>query len=57
MGRGMGLVPSFDNIDDDEAYDMLTTGMEVMRMVRDGDGETIDPRARGIYERIFATGD
>lgn len=49
----MGMVPKFENIDEQEAYEMLTTAGEVIRMVRDGDSNSEDERARSIYGKLF----
>lgn len=53
MAKGMGMSPSFD-MPEEEAYAWLTTGMEVMRMIRDGDSETNDDRARKVYADLFS---
>lgn len=52
MAKAMGMTPNFD-MEDAEAYAWLTTGMEVMRMIRDGDARTNDDRARQVYSDLF----
>ena len=53
MAKAMGMTPSFD-MPEEEAYSWLTTGIEVMRMIRDGDSETNDDRARKVYQDLFS---
>jgi hypothetical protein len=57
MSRSMGLWPNFDTMDENKASAMLTTGSEVMRMLRDGDPDSTDDSARTIYGKLTATGD
>jgi hypothetical protein len=54
MVKGSGMVPDFKDMDEDTAYAMLTTGSEVMRMLRDGDSNSTDERARSIYAKLLA---
>ena len=55
MLRGAGLFPSTFNVSvtEDEARDALTIGIEVLRMVRDGDEEADNDDARRIYREYF----
>lgn len=53
MARSMGVVPDFNDIDESHAHSLLTTGSEVMRMLRDGDGDSTDERARSIYASLI----
>jgi hypothetical protein len=46
------MLPKFDDLDDDEVYDMMTTGIEVMRCMRDGVNDTEDDRARSIIATL-----
>lgn len=41
--------------DPEELKAMLTTGMEVLRMLRDDDMESDDGKARSIIETLFTT--
>lgn len=50
----MGFWPDFNDMDEDNAYELLTTGSEVMRMIRDGDSNSKDERARAIYGKLIA---
>lgn len=50
--KAAGYLPKFDEIDDDEAYSMITTFMELARMVRDGDPTSLDERAEELYRKI-----
>lgn len=48
------MMPDISNMDEDTAYNMLTTGSEVLRMIRDGDPNTSDERARAIFAKLVA---
>ena len=53
---GAGLFPStfsLDEVNEANAYSMLTAGMEVMRMIRDNDAETSNGLAASIYRDFF----
>lgn len=56
MVHSAGLIPDFDDLDEEAAYSLLTTGSEVLRMLRDGDPNSGDERARTIYGTLL-TGD
>ena len=56
MAKGFGLWPNFETMDADNAYSLLTTGSEIMRMIRDGDPNSTDERARTVYGKLL-TGD
>lgn len=56
MAKGFGLWPDFATMDADNAYELLTTGSEIMRMIRDGDSNSDDERARTVYGKLL-TGD
>ena len=51
--RGVGIVPKFDDLDSVTVNSMLDTAIETLRMVRDGDSESNDPRAREVYRKLF----
>jgi hypothetical protein len=53
MAKGMGFSPTF-NMSHDEAKEWLDTGIEVMRMIRDGDSNSNDDRARRVYSDLFS---
>ena len=58
MLRGAGVVPTtFDLSELTEANVnvMLTAGMEVLRMIRDDDGQTDNGLARQLYGELFGT--
>ena len=56
MAKSFGFWPDFETMDENNAYELLTTGSEVMRMIRDGDSHSSDERARAIYGKLI-TGD
>ena len=53
-GMGFNINPSerLASMEPDDAYGWLTTGIEVMRMIRDGDSNTNDDRARSVYREL-----
>ena len=54
MSRGLGFtVPQFEDISEEEATSLLDTGIELMGMIRDGDSESDDYRARELYRRLI----
>jgi len=50
--KSAGYLPNFSEIDDDEAREMLTSFMELARMIRDGDPESLDQRATDLYGKL-----
>lgn len=53
--KAANLIPqgfSFQ-LSEDEAEELLTVGMEILRMIKDGDDGSDDERARELYERFF----
>ena len=59
MLAGAGVLPStFDasEFTEDRVSALLTTGIEVLRMVKAGDPNSEDAEARDIYRTYFATG-
>lgn len=53
--KAANLLPtnfSFE-LDEDQAEELLSDGMELLRMIRDGDAGSDNERARDIYERLF----
>lgn len=50
--KASGFWPDFETMEPESAYNMLTTGSEVMRMIRDGDPDSDDERARTIYGNL-----
>ena len=56
MSQGLGFsIPDFNNYTEEELGDLIDTGIEVLGMVRDGDSESDDPRAREIYQHFFGS--
>ena len=58
VARAGGFNPStslFADKDPEELSQMLTTGIEVLRMIRDDDMESEDGKARSIVETLFTT--
>jgi hypothetical protein len=43
------MVPNFNDIDEETASGMLTTGSELLRMLRDGDPNSTDETAVKFY--------
>src|ERR1035437_9617154 len=59
MLAGAGVLPStFDasEFTEEKVSALLTSGIEVLRMVKAGDPNSEDAEARGIYRTYFATG-
>ena len=58
MLQGAGVVPStFDasEFTEDKVSELLTSGIEVLRMVKAGDPNSEDATARDLYRNYFAT--
>lgn len=53
LGQAAGLVPDFEKYSEAEISSLLTTGTEVLRMIRDGDPNSYDPRAERVYAGLF----
>jgi hypothetical protein len=54
LAKGAGILPKFEDLDEAETHAMLTSLMELIRMIRDGDPDTFDDRAREIYADLNA---
>lgn len=52
LAKGAGFLPNFREISDDDAHGMLTTLMELVRMIRDGDPNSLDERAEKMYRDL-----
>lgn len=56
MSQGMGFsIPDLNSYTEEELEDLLDTGIELLGMIRDGDSNTDDPRAREIYQHFFGS--
>lgn len=47
-----GLLPNFEELNDEETYKRLTTLMELVRMIRDGDTTSFDEDAQRMYAQL-----
>ena len=56
MVKGAGFYPDFDEMNEDEATNLLTAGSELMRMIRDGDPNSTNELAARVYGKLI-TGD
>lgn len=56
MTSGLGFnLPKLDDYSEDELVSLMDTGIELLGMIRDGDSNTDDPRAREIYQHLFGS--
>lgn len=58
MLRGADLLPStfsFDSLTEEQVTEFLDTGMEVLRMIKEGDTESDNGEARELYRNFFNT--
>lgn len=59
MLAGAGVLPSTYEASDfteDKVDELLTTGIEVLRMIKEGDSQSADDTARTLYRDFFNTG-
>jgi len=57
MLRAAGLVPSTFNVselNEEEVSNLLDAGMEVLRMIKEGDSSSDNSEARALYRTYFA---
>lgn len=47
-----GLIPDINSMDPEYIDQMLTTGSELLCMLRDGDAESDDPLATELYAKL-----
>lgn len=50
--KAAGFLPRFDDIGEDDAKDYINTMMEFLRMVRDNDPNSEDPRAARLWDMV-----
>lgn len=56
MTAGLGFnLPNLDTYSEEELESLMDTGIELLGMIRDGDSNTDDPRAREIYQHLFGS--
>ena len=53
IAKAGGFNPKFDDLNEAEAKQMLTTGIEVLRMIRNNNPNSEDKRARDIYSTLI----
>jgi hypothetical protein len=56
MSQGLGFtVPRFEDYTEEECISLIDTGIELLGMIRDGDSNSDDIRARELYRNLFTT--
>jgi hypothetical protein len=56
MTSGLGFsIPDINEYSEEELISLLDTGIELLGMIRDGDTDTDDPRAREIYRQLIGS--
>lgn len=51
-----GFLPNFDDLNEDEAREYMTTLMEFIRMVRDNDPNSDNERAQHLWDMVSSDG-
>lgn len=50
--KAAGFLPNFSELNEEQSYSMMTSLMELVRMIRDGDSESFDDVARNLYSQL-----
>lgn len=52
LAKSAGFLPRLEDLDEEQTYSMLTTLMELVRMIRDGDPTSLDENAQKMYQEL-----